>query len=63
MGKAAVIYLNNPPTCNCSSLYGKEGTFAKGEGNVYNHLLGNVLNKHVLYAQIVRPPFVFIVYQ
>ena len=37
MGNAAVIYLNNPPMCNCSFLYGKKETLANGKGNVYNH--------------------------
>ena len=48
MGIAAVIFLNNPPKCNCSFLYGKKETLAKGKGNVYKNLLGNVLNNHVL---------------
>ena len=47
MGNAAVIYLNNPPKCH----YGKKETFAKGKGNIYNHLLGNVLNNHILSAE------------
>ena len=41
------------PTYSCSFLYGKKETLAKGKGNVYNHLLGNVLNDHILYAQAV----------
>ena len=51
MGNAAVIFLNNPPRCNCSFLYGKKETLAKGRGNVYNNLLGNVLNNHILSAE------------
>ena len=53
MGNAAVIYLNNPPKCNCSFLDGKKEALAKGKGHVYNHLLGNFLNNHILYPQIV----------
>ena len=41
------------PTYSCSFLYGKKEILAKGKGNVYNHLLGNVLNNHILYAQAV----------
>ena len=48
MGNAAVIFLNNPPKCNCSFLYGKKETLAKGKDNAYNNLLGNVLNNHIL---------------
>ena len=51
MGNAAVIFLNNPPKCNCSFLYGKKETLAKGKSNVYNNLLGNVLNNHILFAE------------
>ena len=51
MDNAAVIFLNNPPKCNCSFLYGKKETLAKGKDNVYNNLLGNVLNNHILSAE------------
>ena len=51
MGNAAVIILNNPPKCNCSFLYGKKETLAKGKGNVYNNLSGNVLINHILSAE------------
>ena len=51
MCNAAVIFLNNPPKCNNSFLYGKNETLAKGKGNVYNNLLGNVLNNHILSAE------------
>ena len=51
MDNAAVIFLNNPPKCNCSFLYGKKATLAKGKGKVYNHLLGSVLNNHILSAE------------
>ena len=51
MDNAVVIFLNNPPKCNCSFLYGKKETLAKEKDNVYNNLLGNVLNNHILSAE------------
>ena len=51
MGNAAVLFLNNPPKCNFSFLYGKKETLAKGKGNVCNNLLGNVLVNHILPAE------------
>ena len=51
MGNAAVIFLNNPPKCSCRFLYGKKETLAKAKGNVYNNLLGNALNNHILSAE------------
>ena len=50
-GNAAVRFLINPPKCNCSFLCGKKDSLAKGKGNVYNNLLGNVLNNHILSAE------------
>ena len=41
------------PTYSCSFLYGKKETLAKRKGNVHNHILGNVLNNHISYAQAV----------
>ena len=52
MGNAAVIYQNNPPNVIVASFMVKKA-LVKGRGNVYDHLLGNVLNNHIIYPQVV----------